>query len=1109
MKVKSSILALVLLATAALFGQTKGSVDYTANSVTFPIFGLNAAPVSGASIAIVGAPGQATWCYWAVANYQIGSVVSALGCVSNAANTLSSSNYVSIIPYSYPGGVSSIDILASQLYVQPTGTGNYAVATGLTSGGTNQQSNTLTSYTVPSFNPESYNLVLRNEVVGSASAHLLLRNAFNGTLIADLSNAGSGNLPSGCSSGQLPSWNGSTWVCTSVGTGTVTNVATGTGLTGGPITGTGTLSLSSTYQLPQSCSSNQVPSWNGSAWACATSGAGTVTSVGSGTGLSGGPITGSGSLAIAAAYQLPQSCSSNQIPSWNGSTWVCAANGSFTAAGDLSGSASTQEVIGILSKTLPSLATGCLEYNGSAWVFTSCTGSGFPTGTQGNDAAVASGGSTGQTIPNTYHSDTFSSGTTSLAAVLASGLAATPTPFWNSLDPGNAISVTATTSFGSQSQNVAVLDRGAATTVNLAAYSTGTVATQNAASGSCTANCVIGSGTSWPVGSNNTNGPLEGNYMSINGSGYIYQIAEVYSSTLIQLTAAPGTNAGGTSYTIATDAIEEGQFGGWRCNSKGSGSGNGCTIKNSSGSVSSSLFSNLIHDGTQSDFTLQGMAFAPSGTSTIACGILCLTAIEGKGVISDVAVQGIANTPNITIADGSAIGDTGNLLLQNIASYGSDLPGVIDLNIISGAGTGTGSNIEIDQFSSGDGLMTGGCASGNGCQINIDGSNNGLATGQVSHSIANLLINDLYIEGETQKTGTVNTSGTAVTYVSGSNFATNWTGHIQINSVEYTISSCASTTACTLTTSAGTQSGVNYVYGQLPDASFVDVTNARDVDFNALGLNAGPAVTNGILLNHSSANLLGRVQVNGRDIGSRVSTCNVDNLVTSYCAGADPDIDYTYVGDQGEKIVEGNQTTAQKAVAGVFNTNSTNNNASTAFMAGALGTSTGGTAALFFDVNGTGDLVDFYSGGSVSGSAYTAGTKEASINATGGYTINGCASGTYVKADGTGCGTPSGTTGENVVSFSSTPTFSTSYAANIITLTGNVTSSTLAAGSAGQPMTITICQNGTGSFTFAWPSNMHGTMTIGSTASKCNSQSFTYSVNQTAWIATSTGVINE
>jgi len=160
-------------------------------------------------------------------------------------------------------------------------------------------------------------------------------------------------------------------------------------------------------------------------------------------------------------------------------------------------------------------------------------------------------------------------------------------------------------------------------------------------------------------------------------------------------------------------------------------------------------------------------------------------------------------------------------------------------------------------------------------------------------------------------------------------------------------------------------------------------------------------------------------------------------------------------------------------------------------------------------VNGTGDLVDFYSGGSVSGSAYTAGTKEASINATGGYTINGCAAGTYVKADGTGCGTPSGTSGENVVSFSSTPTFSTSYAANIITLTGNVTSSTLAAGSAGQPMTITICQNGTGSFTFAWPSNMHGTMTIGSTASKCNSQSFTYSVNQTAWIATSTGVINE
>jgi hypothetical protein len=98
---------------------------------------------------------------------------------------------------------------------------------------------------------------------------------------------------------------------------------------------------------------------------------------------------------------------------------------------------------------------------------------------------------------------------------------------------------------------------------------------------------------------------------------------------------------------------------------------------------------------------------------------------------------------------------------------------------------------------------------------------------------------------------------------------------------------------------------------------------------------------------------------------------------------------------------------------------------------------------------------------------------------------------------------------ESVISFSATPTFTATSSSNIITLTANVTSSTLAAGYGGQPMTITICQNGTGGFTFVWPSNVRGAMTIGSIASKCSSQSFTYSANQTAWMATGAGVINE
>jgi trimeric autotransporter adhesin len=86
--------------------------------------------------------------------------------------------------------------------------------------------------------------------------------------------------------------------------GTVTNVATGAGLTGGPISTTGTIGLAATNLLPTTaCAANQVPQWNGSAWACASAGGtGTVTNVGTGTGLTGGPITTSGTIAADTTY---------------------------------------------------------------------------------------------------------------------------------------------------------------------------------------------------------------------------------------------------------------------------------------------------------------------------------------------------------------------------------------------------------------------------------------------------------------------------------------------------------------------------------------------------------------------------------------------------------------------------------------------------------------------------------------------------------------------------------------------------------------------------------------------------------------------------------------
>jgi hypothetical protein len=131
----------------------------------------------------------------------------------------------------------------------------------------------------------------------------------------------------------------------SLGAGTVTSVGTGAGLTGGPITGVGTIALASVADkalLANVTGSSAAPTgvslsilldavlgtargsvlWrSASGWVALTagtagqflqtggtsgdvtwgtpSGAGTVTSVGSGTGLTGGPITSAGTLSLA------------------------------------------------------------------------------------------------------------------------------------------------------------------------------------------------------------------------------------------------------------------------------------------------------------------------------------------------------------------------------------------------------------------------------------------------------------------------------------------------------------------------------------------------------------------------------------------------------------------------------------------------------------------------------------------------------------------------------------------------------------------------------------------------------------------------------------------
>src|SRR5579863_3198378 len=84
-------------------------------------------------------------------------------------------------------------------------------------------------------------------------------------------------------------------------------------------------------------------------------------------------------------------------------------------------------------------------------------------------------------------------------------------------------------------------------------------------------------------------------------------------------------------------------------------------------------------------------------------------------------------------------------------------------------------------------------------------------------------------------------------------------------------------------------------------------------------------------------------------------------------------------------------------------------------------------------------------------------------------------------------------TAQNAVTFSATPTFDASKGNfQSITLTGNVTSSTLSNAVAGQYLDFKVCQDATGGRLFTWPANVKGAGPIPAAASACFAQPFLF-----------------
>lgn len=137
--------------------------------------------------------------------------------------------------------------------------------------------------------------------------------------------------------------------------------------------------------------------------------------------------------------------------------------------------------------------------------------------------------------------------------------------------------------------------------------------------------------------------------------------------------------------------------------------------------------------------------------------------------------------------------------------------------------------------------------------------------------------------------------------------------------------------------------------------------------------------------------------------------------------------------------------------------------------------------------------------GSIGATGYTGYTGPAGLQGNTGYTgytgpqgIQGATgytgyTGPLGSTGYTGYTGPAGSPSQDTVSFSSTPTFNAAGVTGFkLTLSGNVTSSTFSNGIAGSIYTFELVQNGTGGYTFVWPTNVLGGMTLSGAALLAN-----------------------